>query len=56
MRWLLYKLGYIPVGNYRLLYKAYSNLLAEMQETIEKHQLQSAWEQTKRERKARRYH
>jgi len=52
--WVLKKLNGIDRSQYMRLYAQYLDAHAEWNKTIEKFEMQHAWEQVKQERKARR--
>ena len=52
--WMLKKLNGVSRGQYMRLYAQYLDQTAMFHETIEKYEMQHAWEQMKQQRKMRR--
>jgi hypothetical protein len=52
--WILRRVNGVCMKQHTRLYLQYLDLLTEQREMIEKYEMQSAWEQTKQERKLRR--
>jgi len=55
-RWILKRLKGVPYEDHLRLHQAYLELVTEIELTIEKHNLQGAWQQMKEERSAARMH
>ena len=53
-QWLIRRLGGVTMEQHVRLYHQYLDTIAEFSETIERFQMQGAWQQVKKERKQRR--
>ena len=52
--WLIRKLGGVTMEQHVRLYHQYLDTIAQFKETIDRYEMQGAWQQTKLARKARR--